>query len=229
MRPSAARAIPFDVRLVVATNRDLETAIAEDLPRGSHFRVNVLHVELPPLRARRRRAAARSTSCGSSPRRPGVRRHLVAAAERLLARLAGQRARADEQRRARGRAGASTIARGRRPAEDPQTSRDATCSSPATTRPIWCRSRSSGGAYILRVLQAVSNNKRLAARVARRRPQDAVPQARTLRRPRRLTSPASPTRGWNPADVFHPTRGAAFRPTGRNGAAAGHRRPSASA
>jgi two-component system response regulator HydG len=45
--------VPFDVRLVTATNRDLETAVEEGRFRGDlFFRVNVIHVPLPPLRAR---------------------------------------------------------------------------------------------------------------------------------------------------------------------------------
>ncbi len=43
----------IDVRVIVATNRDLETAIEEGKFREDlYFRVNVVHVELPPLRAR---------------------------------------------------------------------------------------------------------------------------------------------------------------------------------
>jgi DNA-binding NtrC family response regulator len=45
--------IPFDVNLVTATNRDLETAVAEARFRQDLFyRINVVHLELPPLRAR---------------------------------------------------------------------------------------------------------------------------------------------------------------------------------
>ncbi len=45
--------IPFDVRLVATTNRDLETAVEENRFRGDlYFRVNVIHVAMPPLRAR---------------------------------------------------------------------------------------------------------------------------------------------------------------------------------
>jgi two-component system response regulator HydG len=45
--------IAVDVRIVVATNRDLESAVAEGRFREDlFFRVNVIHVELPPLRTR---------------------------------------------------------------------------------------------------------------------------------------------------------------------------------
>ncbi len=45
--------LPFDVRLLCATNRDLESAVHEHRFREDlYFRVNVVHVQLPPLRAR---------------------------------------------------------------------------------------------------------------------------------------------------------------------------------
>ena len=45
--------IPFDARIVAATNRDLESSVADGRFRGDLFyRINVIHVELPPLRAR---------------------------------------------------------------------------------------------------------------------------------------------------------------------------------
>jgi two-component system response regulator AtoC len=47
------REVPFDVRLISATNRDLDTAIEEGRFRDDlYFRINVVHIELPPLRAR---------------------------------------------------------------------------------------------------------------------------------------------------------------------------------
>jgi two-component system, NtrC family, response regulator AtoC len=45
--------IPIDVRVIAATNRDLESAIEERRFREDlFFRLNVIHIELPPLRAR---------------------------------------------------------------------------------------------------------------------------------------------------------------------------------
>jgi two-component system response regulator HydG len=45
--------VPFDVRLVAATNRDLESAVEENRFREDlFFRINVIHIPMPPLRAR---------------------------------------------------------------------------------------------------------------------------------------------------------------------------------
>ena len=45
--------IPFDVRILSATNRDLESAIVDGTFREDlYFRINVIQLELPPLRAR---------------------------------------------------------------------------------------------------------------------------------------------------------------------------------
>ncbi|HSO37614.1 MAG TPA: sigma-54 dependent transcriptional regulator [Labilithrix sp.] len=54
VRPVGASVeIPFDVNLVTATNRDLETAVAEGRFREDLFyRINVVRVDLPPLSAR---------------------------------------------------------------------------------------------------------------------------------------------------------------------------------
>jgi two-component system response regulator HydG len=45
--------IPFDARLVAATNRDLETEVEEGKFRSDlYYRINVVHIEVPPLRSR---------------------------------------------------------------------------------------------------------------------------------------------------------------------------------
>lgn len=45
--------VPFDARLVTSTNRDLELMVAEKTFREDLFyRINVVHVEVPPLRSR---------------------------------------------------------------------------------------------------------------------------------------------------------------------------------
>lgn len=47
------REIPIDVRLISATNRDLETAVEEHTFRDDlYYRINVIQIELPPLRQR---------------------------------------------------------------------------------------------------------------------------------------------------------------------------------
>jgi two-component system response regulator HydG len=54
VRPVGGRdELPVDVRVVVATNRDLESAIEEGRFREDlYYRINVVHIPLPPLRAR---------------------------------------------------------------------------------------------------------------------------------------------------------------------------------
>jgi two-component system response regulator HydG len=54
VRPVGGRdEIPVDVRVVAATNRDLESAIEEGRFREDlYYRINVVHIPMPPLRAR---------------------------------------------------------------------------------------------------------------------------------------------------------------------------------
>jgi DNA-binding NtrC family response regulator len=51
--PGSSQDVPFDVRIIAATNRDLEEAVEQGRFRQDLFyRINVIHVELPALRSR---------------------------------------------------------------------------------------------------------------------------------------------------------------------------------
>ena len=52
-RVGETRAIPIDIRIVAATNRDLRKEVQEgNFREDLYFRINVIHVQLPPLRTR---------------------------------------------------------------------------------------------------------------------------------------------------------------------------------
>ncbi|HZS08836.1 MAG TPA: sigma-54 factor interaction domain-containing protein, partial [Blastocatellia bacterium] len=53
-RLGGAQAIPLDVRVISATNRDLQAAVAQEKFRADlYYRLRVVQIDLPPLRARR--------------------------------------------------------------------------------------------------------------------------------------------------------------------------------
>ncbi len=76
VRPvGSSREVPFDARLVTATNRDLETEVHERRFREDlYYRVNVVHLTAPPLREREgdvlllvRHFLARGATTGAHP------------------------------------------------------------------------------------------------------------------------------------------------------------------
>jgi two-component system, NtrC family, response regulator AtoC len=120
VRPLGAdHEVRVDVRIIAATNRDLETAVEEGrLREDLYFRLNVIHVELPPLRVRGRdilllaqRFVDRHAREAEKPVRglspavverllaypwPGNVRELHNCMERALALASGERIQADD-------------------------------------------------------------------------------------------------------------------------------------
>ena len=161
--------VPVDVRIVAATNRDLQDAAERgEFRRDLYFRLAVFPVRVPALaRARRRRAPARA------PLRRPVRQRAAPARSRLerrrarrlaRVRLARQRPRAGERHRARLHPRRLAHARTRRP----RTPR------PPARRRAPRRARRVG-------LHGHARRSRRARRAPRRAAQDHGRAARTRR------------------------------------------------
>ena len=106
IRPvGSTRAVPINVRILAATNRDLDTAVSQGtFRRDLYFRLNVLTLRIPPLRERKQdiplligHVLERINEAQQAPAQCGRRRF---AADAQL-RLAGQCARTGELRGAR--------------------------------------------------------------------------------------------------------------------------------
>ena len=171
VRPLGAEVeIACDVRVIAATNRDLESAVEEGRFREDlFFRLNVIHVEVPPLRARgsdvlllaqrfleRVAAQAGKPVVGLSPGAaerllayawPGNVRELQNAIERAVALARYEQVTVDDlPGKVRDYRRSDVVIAGDDPSE---------------LVPLEAVERS----YILRVLEAVRGNKTLAARV----------------------------------------------------------------
>ena len=171
VRPVGAdREVSFDTRVLAATNRDLEEAIAEQRFREDlYYRLDVLHVELPPLRSRgndvlllaqhfalrfaaqeKKAVTGISTAANErllSYRWPGNVRELRNAIERAIAVTRfSEIVVEDLPERVRSYKASHVIVAGDNPTEL------------ATMHDV-------ERAYILRVMEAVGGNKSLAARV----------------------------------------------------------------
>lgn len=84
-RIGASRVIPVDVRIIAATNKDLNGEVAANRFRADlYYRLNILHLHLPPLRAYTESAGEiaekilRKLAPGSEPDRAAPLRALLA-------------------------------------------------------------------------------------------------------------------------------------------------------
>ncbi len=163
------RAVPFDVRIVAASNRDLDAAVEDGRFREDlFFRLNVIHVPMPPLSARntdtlvlaqqflqRFAAATGKRVVGLSPIAaqrlcdydwPGNVRELRSSMERAVALARGSEIDLDDlPERVRAH----------------QRSQFVISADPATLVPLEEVERR----YILRVVESVGGNKTLASKI----------------------------------------------------------------
>ena len=120
-RLGGTRTLRVDVRLIAATNRDLPRMVqAGQFREDLYYRLNVVSIEMPPLRERKDDIVAAGESLHPAVRRRaeeedrGPRTGRAEAADALQ--LARQHPRAREHHRARDAAGRRARHRGGRPA-----------------------------------------------------------------------------------------------------------------
>jgi len=89
-RVGGEKLVKIDVRIIAATNRDLDTAVAEGKFRSDLlYRLNVFPIHLPPLRARSEDIAALAESfLGELNQQEGTRKTLAPATVAILRRCA---------------------------------------------------------------------------------------------------------------------------------------------
>ena len=171
-RSAATTRSPFDARIVAATNRDLEAEVEEKRFREDlYYRINVVHIDVPPLRARggdvlllaqhfaasaTRRVPARRSSASRPP-----------AAERLLAYDWPGNVRELENciERAVALARFEEITVDDLPEKIRDVARPAHVARRGDDRPSWCTLEEVERRYILRVLEACGGNRTDAAKI----------------------------------------------------------------
>jgi two-component system response regulator HydG len=88
IRPVGDAEVPFDARIIAATNRDLETEVANKRFREDlYYRINVISIEVPPLRERETDILTLAHTFLKRAQPAGAQRVVgiqAAAAERLL-------------------------------------------------------------------------------------------------------------------------------------------------